>query len=389
MTILEQKSLNIPFVFDEVKGIFTGYASAFNAVDRVKDTVIKGAYSEEIKSWQNGKKIPVNFEHDKSYKIADNLSKIEEDAKGLLVEWKFSEEAKSIYPDIWQWAVSKAKSGNLFMSIGFSVIKSDLGINRKSQKKTLQPDVLRQIELDHIAITDNPVDTKAKILEVKGLRTPKYPIDLSESWDGQAANARWRDYTKSKDKPSDQYKNGFLYIEDGREDLFGSYHFQVVDIIDGEPMINQRAVIAANAYLHGARRGVKILDEQQKAKAIQIISSIYKRINRLRKENGADLLPEVELKSEDKNYNLAIKDISGVISAKRFLKENKSVLSNNNIENFVDHLNNIFSASSKIQKNNEVNDEPLCEKKAPVFGAKITDDFDSLMDQVAKLYSQT
>lgn len=377
--LLENKSANIAFSFDEVKGIFTGYASVFNEVDRINDMILDGAYDEEIKSWESGKKIPVNFEHEKSIRLADNLNKMVSDPKGLLVEWTFSQEAKSQYPDIWHWALSKAKSGNLFMSIGFIAEQSELGMNRKSLKRQLVLDKISQISLDHIAATANPVDTKAKILEVKGFRTPKYPVDLSDSWDAQAANKRWREYTKSTEIPSAQYKNGFLYIEDGREDLFGSYHFQVVDIIDGEPMINQQAVITANAYLRGAGRGVKILNEQEKKQALTIISTLYMKINRLRKQEGVDELPEVEIKSEEANLNYSLRKIDGKVTAKKFLKENKSIMSNNNVENFVNHL---FSLNQKSLKVNEAVNEPQCKAQASVSGGN-TNNFDSLLEQVA------
>lgn len=167
--ILEQKSSNISFGFDAIKGIFTGYASVFNEVDRVKDTVLPSAYDKEIKAWESGKFIPINFEHQKQIILAGNVNKMIKEDKGLLVEWTFSEEAKSLYPQIWQWAVEKAKSGKLFMSIGFESKASLLGSQRINLKKQNTPDTLMEIELDHIAATNNPVDTKAKVLEVKSM----------------------------------------------------------------------------------------------------------------------------------------------------------------------------------------------------------------------------
>ena len=177
--ILEQKSSNISFGYDEIKGIFTGYASVFNEVDRVGDTVHPNAYDKEIKAWEEGKSIPANFEHEKTIIVAGNLNKMEVDQKGLLVQFQFSEEAKSLYPQIWQWAVEKAKAGKLFMSIGFESKSSLLGSQRIKLKKQMIPDTIMEIELDHIAITDNPVDTKAKVLEVKSME-PNYNSMIKE-----------------------------------------------------------------------------------------------------------------------------------------------------------------------------------------------------------------
>lgn len=243
--ILENKSTIISFNFDEVKGIFTGYASVFNEVDRVKDTISPNAYDDELKAWKEGKNIPINFEHKKSILLSSNVTRMEVDQKGLLVEWKFSEEAKALYPDVWQWAVSNAKAGKLFMSIGYNVLDSILGAERQIlKKKSMEADTIYKLELDHIAATDNPVDTKAQILEVK---------------------------------------------------------------------------------------------------------------------------------SQEPNYNSMIKDLSGKIAAKRFLKEYKSELSNTNIENFIDQ---VFSLS----KESETQEKSL-PKEAPVQGGEI--DLDSLLNEVA------
>lgn len=192
--MLENKSATISFNFDEVKGIFTGYASVFNEVDRVRDTINSSAYDGELKAWKEGKQIPINFEHEKSYKLADNITRMETDQKGLLVEWKFSEEAKALYPEIWKWAVERAKAGQLFMSIGYTVLESTLGKERKTLKnKFMAPDTIYNLELDHIAATDNPVDTKAQILEVKS-QEPNYNIMIKDLSGKVAAKRFLKEY---------------------------------------------------------------------------------------------------------------------------------------------------------------------------------------------------
>lgn len=256
MPKLEQKSLEISFSFDEIQGKFKGYASIYNEVDRVNDTVSPTAYDNEIKKWTEGKKTPINFEHQKEIVLADNLSSIVSDDKGLLVDWQFSEEAKKKYPEIWKWAVTMAKEGRLFMSIGFKVVESDLGSARSTMKeKFLSMDVLRELILDHIAITDYPVDKYAEIIEVKSAQ---------------------------KDE-----------------------------------------------------------------------------------EEGAKL-------------NISLKSISGKVAAKKFLKEHKSVISNNNIENFVNHL---FDIARREKSMIEVEGKSQCDKEVSVQRDKI-DDFDSILEEV-------
>lgn len=384
---IEFKSLGLKIDnFDEIKGIFTGYASVFNKVDKVNDTIVPDAYNIAISQWQAGKAIRANFDHDKTILLADNLTSIKVDDFGLLVTFQFSEAAKALYPDIWQWAVSKAQAGNLFMSIGFTVLKSALGNKRFALKKAYnEPDTIYSMSLDHIAITGAPVDTYARMLEVKSFVMPRYPIYLSDNWDGDAAEKRWRQFSKSVDKPSEMYKNGFLFVEDGREELFGAYHFNLVDIVDGEPVINERAVITAHAYLKGARRGVKILDAQQKVKALDIISKLYDKINRLRKENGIELLPAVEVKSEI-NYKSLIDDsVDGQVSAKRFLKNHQGSLSNTNIEYFVDKVMNLARSEAKSKLELEAREKPQgTETTSVIDGQKTAND---LLKEVGSLFN--
>lgn len=258
MPNLEQKSLEIGFSFDEVKGIFTGYASVYNEVDRINDTILPGAYDNEIKRWSNKEKsIPINFEHEKEIKLAENLNLMVSDEKGLLVEWTFSEEAKKLYPEIWKWAVTLAKRGELYMSIGFKVIESELGNTRYTLKnKFLSMDVLKEIILDHIAITDYPVDGKAEIIEVKS------------------------------------------------------------------------------------------------------------------KQNSEE---------DTLNLNVELKNISGKVAAKKFLKEHKSIISNTNVENFVNH---VFDLARSKKEMIEIEKKSQCDKEVSVQRDK-TDDFDSILDEVA------
>ncbi len=240
MLNLETKSAIVSFGFDEVKGVFIGYASVFNAVDRVNDTIAEGTYDDEIKAWADGKKIPINFEHEKSIVLADNLDSMVADSKGLLVQWTFSEEAKALYPDIFEWAVNNAKENNLFMSIGFTVKASSLGENRKVLKqKFFKHDIITKVSLDHIAATDYPADPKAQVLEVKN----------------------------------------------------------------------------------------------------------------------------------DANFNDLMKSVDGKVTAKRFLKEHKSLLSNTNVENFVNHVFNL--AEKGLQKKLETEQKSQCEEIVPASGNKL------------------
>lgn len=327
------KSFNSPITIDQAKGIFTGYASHFNGVDLVGDQILPNAFDKTIEEWKSGKKIFINKDHSGDV-LSDNIDSMEKDSYGLKITFSFSEEAKSIKipksnKTVFEWAFEQAKAGKLAFSIGGTATKI---ISEKPFKVT-------NFNLKHVAITNMPVDQKAIVTDFKSFNIPKYPIELSDTWDSALAEKRWREYSNSMEKPSSIYKNGFLYIEDENRDLFGSYHFLVVDVIDGEPVINQQAVITAYRYLEGARRGVKILDDSGKSKLKISISKLYEKINRARSQEGVELLPIETIKNQ-------IGNIDGRVSFEKFLKANTD-FSNSEIEEISNKAQQIFKPQGK------------------------------------------
>jgi len=175
MKNIEYKSLNVAIKsFDNIKGIFKGYASSFNSVDKVNDTILPEAYDKEIEAFNKGeKKIKVNYDHFPEIELSDNLISISKDENGLLVEFQISQEAKSTYVELFGKFVVLVEQGKLFMSIGGYVEKSTLGEDRWIKKMIANAnDTISEISLDHIAITEHPIDSNAKMLEVKS-RTAK------------------------------------------------------------------------------------------------------------------------------------------------------------------------------------------------------------------------
>lgn len=341
------KSFYIPIHLQDIKGIFTGYASHFNGIDKVGDTVRPNAFDQSIRDWREGKSIFINKDHSGPV-IADNVDLLETDEKGLKTKFKFKEEAKSISlrqygymtdETLFSWAVREAKQGRLALSIGgtATIIKGS-NVN-----------IITKFKLKHIAITTMPVDTQATIEEVKSFNVPKYPVELANTWDSVIAEKNWRDYSNSNEKPSAMYKNGFLYIEDDKKEQFGGYHFLVVDVIDGEPVVNQQAVITAYRYLEGARRGVKILDEAGKTKAKASIKKLYEKINRARSQEGIEPLPVESIKSQ-------IGNIDGRVSFEKFLKANTD-FSNSEIEEIVSKAQELFTPQGSEATDQEVSRE--------------------------------
>ena len=285
--------------------------------------------------------------------LCKKIDKLYKKEDGLYADFKIDEDWKNNNPQFFNKLIDLHNNNKLFASMSANNQDSILKNNRFEAKKLLEYDLLRKLKLNHIALTEDPVDRTAEVLVFKSfLKIPKYPIHLSETWDDSQANKNWREYTDSIDKPSSLYKNGFLYVESGKEDLFGSYHFQIVDIVDGDPMINSKAVIAIRAYLAGARFGIKILNDNEKNKLATTLAILYKKINFVRKQEGLEPLnyDDIIIKSQTINQRI-LTEIDGKLSAINFLKDNFDVFSKTNINNFVERLENIFS-----NKNNKISE---------------------------------
>jgi HK97 family phage prohead protease len=195
---LEYKSLNVVIKsFDAIKGIFKGYAASFNQVDKVNDTMLPQSFDNSIEAFNNGTKIPVNYDHFEEIELADNFLTMTKDDYGLLVEFQISEDAKVTYSELYAKFVVLAQTGKLFMSIGGYVIKSKLGEDRWIKKMVANAnDDIEEFELDHVAVTEYPIDSNAKMLEVKSKRGKKTSKSLSDI-DGLVSAVKYLKVNKS------------------------------------------------------------------------------------------------------------------------------------------------------------------------------------------------
>lgn len=101
----------------------------------------------------------------------------------------------------------------------------------------------------------------------------KIPVTDHREWDRDESEKRWRKWVSEKD-PSEwgaaewrKYKKRFLVYDAEDPYKFESYKLPVVDIVDGEPRVIRRGVIAAQQALAGARGGVDLPEEVKKRAA--------------------------------------------------------------------------------------------------------------------------
>jgi len=133
----------------------------------------------------------------------------------------------------------------------------------------------------------------------------KLPIlnDRGKEWDSNSAITRVRDFTNSKDSPSEEYRKAFLYYDSDTKDNFGSYKLPIADVVDSKLVAVPRAIFAVAGALSGARGGVE-LPESDREEIINKINGYYQDMSKLFNEEVESPLkykPEYNDDEEEKS----------------------------------------------------------------------------------------
>jgi len=99
---------------------------------------------------------------------------------------------------------------------------------------------------------------------VPAMNLPLAPAD--HTWNESAAVGRVREFSKSTDKPSTNFRKFFLAFDQDDADNFGAYKLPFVDIIDGKPMAVKAAIDNAKARLDQTQ-----ISDDDKASALSAI----------------------------------------------------------------------------------------------------------------------
>ena len=371
--------------FNEIKGVINGYGVTYGNKDSVGDIILQGALQESIEDYNAGVNVKYLFEHEDSLELNSNIDKFESDNIGTPIQAAVSEFAKNKIPMHFKRIVDSFKSGKAFLSVGF--FTKDAYVMRGGQKFYIIKDsqivgdrlsgetrYLEKIKVREFSFTTSPANMQAKIFDLKSINLPKYSVDMENSWDGTQAEQRWREYTKSIEMPSTNYKNGFLHYDVENQDTFGSYHLQVVDIIDGEPRIIEKAVFAVYQAMNGARGGLKVVPENEMPRLQGAVTELYKKINRVRVAEGMEVLemPNFKTKSEFQIALEGIKAADGTLSdvglrkmLQSMKKEGKLNMSHWQIEQFVKttcktaKLTNVYNSQKTLDNKNIDNNEGI------------------------------
>jgi len=92
----------------------------------------------------------------------------------------------------------------------------------------------------------------------------RFALEMERAWDADGTERAWREWVSDKE-PSEwgeaewsRYRRRYLAWDASAPEKFGSYKLPVVGVVDGEPRLFRRALIAAKAALGGARGGVDL-----------------------------------------------------------------------------------------------------------------------------------
>ncbi len=136
------------------QGEFKGYASVFNGVDSVKDTILPGAFKKTLRQKRN----PSMFVNHDSYNVpVGDWIKLKEDDKGLEVTGKIDLNHKdgiTVYSALKRGAMDA-------LSIGFRIPKNGAEENDDGSR------TISEIDLKEISIVNFPADEAARIAVVK------------------------------------------------------------------------------------------------------------------------------------------------------------------------------------------------------------------------------
>jgi HK97 family phage prohead protease len=241
--------------------VVSGIAST-DSVDSDNERIELSAWNDTLK---NGYEYPAFYNHEiYNYPIGKVFITSLTDS-GLYVTFLLPKDASEIsgkiYPQL------KCRTINSMSIGGYATDYEDKGGVR----------IIKGMVLREISLVVFPANPDAKIQSIKSIgKLKKFKIAPKDTvWDKSSAMDRFRKFTNSTEKPSDTYRDCFLWFDETKKDQFGAYKFPFVDVINGELTIVPKAIFSAKAYLNRAYNEPNIPEEDIN-KLQELIIDYYK-----------------------------------------------------------------------------------------------------------------
>ena len=247
-------------------GIVKGYIATW-ALDRGNDRFVKGAFHDSLIELR-ARNRPIRLK-DHHFRTIGGfpIDRAFEDDKGLFAVGHINLEVQQ-----GREAFSLAKQGVISdFSVMFSVIDFEMDGEIRIIKKAI---------VWEGSLVDEPMNPEAQITEVKAV-VPFQDMKISDRgqvWDSDAAISRIREFTKSDENPTADYKKAFVWFDSTKSDQFGAYKLPIADVISGRMTVVPKAIFSAAAALEGARGGVD-LPEVDRPKVIRHIERYYAKMD--------------------------------------------------------------------------------------------------------------
>lgn len=158
---MELKHIDRPFEIKKLdeSGVFEGYVSVFNNVDKGGDIVLPGAFKDTISEWAaKGEFPPVLWQHRTGEPLGPTLE-MREDNVGLWIKGQLLIEHVPRAKEAWALLKAKAIKG---MSIGY--VPRDESVDRAAGTRGL-----KKVDLWENSIVTFPMNPMAGVSTVKGL----------------------------------------------------------------------------------------------------------------------------------------------------------------------------------------------------------------------------
>lgn len=276
---------------EEANGVLEGYASVFGNKDLGGEIVEPGAFAKTIKDRIPRGDVKLMDSHlifEGTQAVIGVTKDAEEDKIGLKFRAVFSSVQRA------QDVRIKVNEGVLnALSFGYDVIKAKDDENGKGR-------LLQELKLYEISVVAWGMNPKARITDVKSERgagvitVGDYTVaPLQYAWALGDAIRRFRAKVSDKDPATwgadefGAYKAGFLWYDAQDPLSFSSYHFPVVDVVDGETKLCFQALTAALKAIRGEGTMPWQLDA---GKLEQTLRGLYKKFEQQFPEKGEDVV---------------------------------------------------------------------------------------------------